>query len=381
MSTFETPAMEADGAEARVLLTTFDLSALSPPTGTTHLSLTADFPLDQYETVLTNFSLPLSLPSSINSLDLSLFTYGYPVGFLTGLIRLLPNLRYLSVFTQLIAGTTAESFHDASTFLRTLLESGLEELVLFDVFVPSDFFTSLVGEKEWTLKKLQLLYTFRSQDPEFNTRLQTGSMAALMREGLTNITVKIVAENEMNEGFKPCAGATSGVVERLMEWSDEKAEEVRSLSLCAFSLTGEAIDRLARKFKNVEDVDWAVAVDGVSGMKRGLMDSIGEKTRSLNIVVDPGMGFFVELMKDKDMALNTVLWNREDIEAVSKLHPGLRTVNTSILNDPKLGFSEWIKNDDVWSCRQGEGADLTDKEKAVISKREQTEGSWIEKVA
>jgi hypothetical protein len=301
MSTVENPAVEVDGAEARVLLTTFDLSALSPPSGTTYLSLTADFPLDQYETVLTSFSLPLSLPSSIDSLHLSLFTYGYPVGFLSALIRLLPNLRHLSVFTQLIAGTTAESFHDASTFLRTLLESGLEELVLFDVFVPPDFFPSLVGEKEWTVKKLQLLYTFRSQDREFNSRLPTGSMAALMREGLTNIMVKIVAENEKNKGFKPCADTSRGVVERLMAWSDEKAKDVKRLSLCAFALTGETIDRLAKKFGNVEDVNWAVAVDGVSGVKKGLMDSLGEKTRNLTIVVDPGMGFFVEVSFDLDL--------------------------------------------------------------------------------
>lgn len=302
MSTVETPAVEVDGAEARVLLTTFDLSALSPPSGTTYLSLTADFPLDQYETVLTSFSLPSFLPPSIDSLHLSLFTYGYPVGFLSALIRLLPNLRYLSAFTQLIAGTTAESFHDASTFLRTLLESGLEELVLFDVFVPPDFFPSLVGEKEWTLKKLQLLYTFRSQDQEFNSRLPTGSMAALMREGLTNIMVKIVAENEENKGFKPCAEETSrGVVERLMAWSDEKAKDVKRLSLCAFSLTGEVVDRLAKKFGNVEDVSWAVAVDGASGVKKGFMDSLGEKTRNLTIVVDPGMGFFVEVSFDLDL--------------------------------------------------------------------------------
>ncbi|KAF8253986.1 hypothetical protein K440DRAFT_150377 [Wilcoxina mikolae CBS 423.85] len=196
---------------ASVLISTFELFDLAPPPTTTQLTLTADFPLESYESLLTSFSLPQSLPDSITALTLELFTYGFPPGFLTSLISLLPNLTRLTLHLQLIAGTTAESFGDAAEFLKTALANGLQELEMVDVFVPPDFFPAVVSEREaaWNLKVLKLLYTFRSADREFNARLPVGSIPCLLVPRLETIKIRIQPEAEDKPGMTPCPAAAA----------------------------------------------------------------------------------------------------------------------------------------------------------------------------
>lgn len=76
-----------------------------------------------------------------------------------------------------------------------------------------------------------------------------------------------------------------------------------------------------------------------------------------------------------------MLWLREDVEGVAKGAVGLRSVDVSILREPALGFSSWTRSgraDAGWVGEISLGAELTEKERAAIAKRE--EGTRLEEV-
>ena len=89
----------------------------------------------------------------------------------------------------------------------------------------------------------------------------------------------------------------------------------------------------------------------------------------------------LQLRRDKDAALSTVLWGREDVEGVAGEAVGLRSVDVSTLREPALGFSSWTRSgraDEGWVGEISLGAELTEKERAAIAKRE--EGARLEEV-
>ena len=298
----ETPADNA----TTVLISTFALSDLAPPPTTTQLTLTADFPLDSYEKQLASFALPAALPVSITSLTLELFTYGYPPGFLALLGSLLPRLTEITLYLQLVAGTTAESFHDAKAFLGTALHNGLQKLKLVDVFVPPDFFpaataaAAAAGDRDgdqgaWNLRELTLLYTFRSADREFNERLPVATVPVLLRPGLERLTVRVQPEAADKPGMTPCEGeAGAGVADALMAWSEADAACLRRLDLSAFAFDAATIARLAGRFCAVTEAAWAVRADGQAEGKRVVMQAAatGKQLRELEVVACPGVRFY-----------------------------------------------------------------------------------------
>ena len=301
MATTTTCETSADNA-ATVLISTFALSDLAPPPTTTQLTLTADFPLDSYEKQLASFALPAALPASITSLTLELFTYGYPPGFLALLGSLLPQLTEITLYLQLVAGTTAESFHDAKAFLGTALRNGLQKLKLVDVFVPPDFFPAAAAAGDgdgdrgaWSLRELTLLYTFRSADREFNERLPAATVPVLLRPGLERLTVRVQPEAADKPGMTPCEGeAGAGVVDALMAWSEAEAARLRRLDLSAFAFDAATIARLASRFCAVTEAAWAVRADGQAEGKRVAMQAAatGKQLRELEVVACPGLGFY-----------------------------------------------------------------------------------------
>ena len=303
MATATTSEMPADNA-ATVLVSTFSLSDLAPPPTTVRLTLTADFPLNSYEAQLAAFTLPAALPASITSLTLELFTYGYPPGFLASLGSLLPRLTEITLYLQLVAGTTAESFHDAKAFLGTALRNGLQKLKLVDVFVPPDFFpaaaaAAAAGEDgtggAWSLRELTLLYTFRSADREFNERLPAATVPVLLRPGLERLTVRVQPEAADKPGMTPCAGeAGAGVVDALMAWSKADAARLRRLDLSAFAFDAATVARLASRFRAVAEAAWAVCADGRAEGKKSAMQAaaVGKQLQELEVVACPGMEFY-----------------------------------------------------------------------------------------
>src|SRR6266536_6072132 len=137
----QSPVDPSQAGAAHIPLQTFTLPTFPSEAfsaGLTTLILTSDIELDEYTDLLTKpFEVP-DLPQSITSLALELFSLCYPPGFLTALGQKLPKLKALTVYSQLLAGTTPQSREDALIFIKG--QSSLQELHLLDVFGRSGFY-------------------------------------------------------------------------------------------------------------------------------------------------------------------------------------------------------------------------------------------------
>ncbi|KAF8861770.1 hypothetical protein BDZ45DRAFT_242018 [Acephala macrosclerotiorum] len=174
-------------------LPTFPPEALSSATDLNQLILTSDIKLDEYTESLTKpFSVP-DLPKSVKSLTLELFSLGYAPGFLTELGKKLPGLRGLTLYSQLLAGTTPDSRQDALAFIKN--QPQLQELHLLDVFAPPGFVTEFAANLSKGLKFLEINYTFRHSDPEFLKSLNAGEIVGLLegRGDLVGVTLSVSA--------------------------------------------------------------------------------------------------------------------------------------------------------------------------------------------
>ncbi|TVY37266.1 hypothetical protein LSUB1_G006132, partial [Lachnellula subtilissima] len=173
-------------------LPTFPAESFATAQSLTALILTSDIKLDDYTPTLTQpFSVP-ALPHSITTLTLELFSLGYPPGFLQALGQALPNLRSLTLYSQLFAGTTQDSQDDAVAFIQGA--TGLRELHVLDVFAPPGVFTRIAGALAPGLGFLELCYTYRHSDAAgFLGTLPVKEVGELVREGLVALTVGIGA--------------------------------------------------------------------------------------------------------------------------------------------------------------------------------------------
>ncbi|TVY92032.1 hypothetical protein LAWI1_G004055, partial [Lachnellula willkommii] len=176
----------------------------------TTLILTSDIKLDDYTLVLTQpFSIP-TLPPSITTLTLELFSLGYPPGFLQALGQALPNLKSLTLYSQLFAGTTQASQDDAVAFVSAA--TALREFHVLDVFAPPGVFARIAGALAQGLAFLEVCYTYRHSDAAgFLGTLPVKEVGGLVREGLVAFTVGIGA---------PDAGAVEEVDEEDVEGTE-----------------------------------------------------------------------------------------------------------------------------------------------------------------
>lgn len=163
---------------AQIPLTDFNIPSFPPEArGLRALTLTSDIKVDGYQEILSRpWTIPTTLPSSIESLTLELFSLGYPKGFLSTLASRLPNLKSLVVYSQLLGGTSKESEDDAILAFKKW--RSLRALHLLDVFARPHFFEKVAewvkyndseveGEGRRGLMFLEVNYTFRHEDEEF----------------------------------------------------------------------------------------------------------------------------------------------------------------------------------------------------------------------
>ena len=132
--TSTTPVSPSQAHDAQIPLQSFNLPTFPPEALTAGLGtlILTDIKLDEYTDLLTQpFSIP-ELPGSINSLTLEQFALGYPPSFPHYFGKRLSNLKTLTIYAQLLAGTTPASREDAvnSIGLRS------RKLHLLDFFGP-----------------------------------------------------------------------------------------------------------------------------------------------------------------------------------------------------------------------------------------------------
>lgn len=169
---------------AQIPLTDFNIPTFPPEArGLRALTLTSDINTSSYQEILLRpWTIPTTLPTSIESLTLELFSLGYPPKFLSTLATRLPNLKSLVVYSQLLGGVSKEQEEDAVLAFRKW--KGLRALHLLDVFAKPHFFEKVAewvrfrkdgegedgdgdGEGRRGLMFLEMNYTFRHEDEEF----------------------------------------------------------------------------------------------------------------------------------------------------------------------------------------------------------------------
>lgn len=226
----QTPVNPFSARAAQIPLQSFELPVFPQEafsSGLSALTLTADIKLDEYTTLLEKpFSIPDVLPSSITSLTLELFSLGYPPGFLSTLGKALPNLKALTVYSQLFGGTTEQSRDDAVAFLSA--QKALREVHLLDVFTPPGFMSRLTGAFGDDVKFIELSYTFRHSDPVgFRATLPVKEVEKLVRKGLVALTVGIVAP-DVTPDEEDREGTEVGIVPVMQKDARSFVEKLKS---------------------------------------------------------------------------------------------------------------------------------------------------------
>ncbi|TVY46076.1 hypothetical protein LOCC1_G001758, partial [Lachnellula occidentalis] len=316
--------------------------------GLTTLILTSDIKLDDYQPMLSQpFSVP-KLPPSITTLTLELFSLGYPPGFLQALGQALPNLKSLTLYSQLFAGTTQESQDDAVVFIKGAAQ--LRELHVLDVFAPPGVFKRIAGALAPGLGFLEVCYTYRHSDAAgFLGTLPVKEVGDLVREGLVALTVSIGAPDAgavEEEDEDDVEGTEVGV--RLVGGEEARAVVKRlvgggkgliMLDVTMFELRVEEVKALLGACGKLRVLSVAVLLGNGWNAVLEVMKGRLEGVEALEIVGVPGDDF-VEKLKAGGVAGLTE-------EALGKLAEGskLKSVKTSIL---RTNGEHWVQRGGSW---------------------------------
>ncbi|KAL7270896.1 hypothetical protein RUND412_006386 [Rhizina undulata] len=372
-------ASNTPAESAHILLQSFTIPPIDPTTHTTlkSLTLTSDIPLSNYnDSLSTPFTIP-ALPPTITSLTLELFSLGYSPTFLTTLADSLESLTSLTLYSQLIAGTTAESFNDAVSFFSILVRNGLKRASLVDVFVPPDFFGAVaatLNEGAEGLKALEIDWKFRPQDDEFNERLPVTSLPDIIHPGLVSLVVSISDYSPEEPGFAPCVGMQKPLVERLLTWDEAAVEKLKLLNLSAVAVEVGEVESLWKLFTGLVVGVFTVRRNGTGKEKEEILGALGElvELEEVEVFTAPSLALYSSVRKDRVETLMHTLFSKSEVEALAKKLPKLKKISSSVLRRVPLGYSTWAKSEDgTWSGEFSVGADLSEKEKERIREIEE----------
>jgi hypothetical protein len=341
-----TPVPPSQAQAAQIPLQSFDLPTFPPEAFTAGLGaliLTSDIKLDEYTDLLTKpFTVP-ELPPSIKSLTLELFSLGYPPSFLVALGKRLPNLKALTIYSQLFAGANPASREDALSFIK--FQPEIQELHLLDVFGSSGFFLDLSKVLSPTLKFLEVNYTFRHSDPQFLSTVPSKDMSALVSTGLVALTMSIsapdVTEDEDDRegtevGVKPVAGKDArDVAEKLVQ----EGEGLVMLDATMFELNMEEVEKILNGLRKLKVLNVTVGLE--SGWE-AVLKVLGKESsiEVLEIVGVPGEGM-VEGLKEGGEAL----LKKEEVEKLGGKRKDLKSLKISIL---RTRVEQWVREGAVW---------------------------------
>ena len=341
-----TPVPPAQARAAQIPLQSFDLPVFPSEAfsaGLQSLILTSDIKLEEYADLLTRpFSTP-ELPPSIKSLTLELFALGYPPGFLTALGKQLPDLKAVTIYSQLFGGTTRESREDAVGFVR--FQTEIRELHLLDVFAPSGFFVDLSRSLSPSLKFLEVNYTYRHSDPQFLSTIPSVDIGSLISNNLIGLTLSIsapdVTEDEDDRegtevGVVPISGTDArGIAEKLIA----DGHGLVMLDSTMVSLTLPELGHILDISTRMKVFAFAVALE--SGWSE-LISVLTHKDRNLEvleIVGVPGEGMVQGLKGGGDLLTNGLL------DTLGAKCEGLKSVTVSVL---RTRGETWAREETGW---------------------------------
>ncbi len=158
------------------------------------------------------------------------------------------------------------------------------------MFVPPDFFLGLPELRG--LKVLEVSWTFRGEDKEFNTSLPLLSIQNLIQPGLVTLAVAVKPHAE-HPGMMPSPPEMGEkILEKLA--ADGMGEELKALELTAFKLSGQNFVELTERMGELKVLSVAVEHDGGEGVKYCLLQGMKnlEGVEKVEVIVVPGMEFY-----------------------------------------------------------------------------------------
>lgn len=345
------PVEPSQAQVAQIPLQTFSLPTFPEEafkSGLGSLILTSDVKLDDYTKLLQEPYSVSDLPSSIKGLTLELFSLGYPPGFLTELGKKLPALKALTIYSQLLAGTTKESKDDAIAFIKAQKE--LQEAHLLDVFGAPSFFNELGGSLSSNLKLLEINYTYRHSDPKFLETIPSNEMVAFVgkEKDLVGLTMSISAPDITDDdedlegtevGIRPVSGKHG---ENLVEKLTENGKSILILDLTMFELGLKEVEKVLDACPELKGLHLTVSLE--KGWKE-VFEILGKKERGLEFVEFIGVPgeSLVEELKETEGELRI---SNDLLEDVSKNCKELKALNLSIL---KVKPVQYLKDGDKWA--------------------------------
>lgn len=212
------PSPEPEPNAAQILLQAFHLPPIPAQlSALKHLTLISDIKPTDYASLLSAplsaDAIPDSLPKSVESLTLELFSLGYPARFLSGLGKALPGLKEVTLFSHLFDGVSEESRRDAGEFMSDVLrrggDGGVRGLYLVDTFCRKGFLAgvgSILGDRAegqgggvdtMALRFLEVSYTYRGHsDPGFLSNIPGDELPSLIVPSLTAVAFRLAPASE-----------------------------------------------------------------------------------------------------------------------------------------------------------------------------------------
>jgi len=328
------------------------------------LTLTSDIKLDEYSELLKKPPFVPRLPSSIQSLTLELFTLGYPPGFLTALIKELPDLKSLILYNQLVAGTSPESQEDAVQFFVNA--RNLRALHLLDVFAKPHFIQQIapkITEREKGLMFLEVNYTFRHEDEHFLERVLGNELPLLISPSLIscslNVSVPEVTDdpedpaNLIHEvksdiardgvlSYQQSDTATERLVEALTA-EDTAPRPMKLLNTTLYTISLAQLRTILEKHAGLLVLSVTIEVQPGDESKKQLIDTLAicKSLEQVEIVVNLG--------EDKvSESLENVYFSKEEMETLSTKCEKLNSFKANVMRRTNIQSLSWAKPDKKW---------------------------------
>lgn len=394
---------------AQIPLPTFHIPELPPEAATlTHLTLTSDIKPTDYASLLANpaspDAIPSSIPRTVESLTLELFSLGYPAPFLTSLGRSLPRLKALTVYSQLIDGVSDASRADAGEFVYNILTNGLQEVHLLDVFCRKGFLsgfgqvmddvatTPAPGDTDAGKKGIRFLevsYTYRGHsDKDFLARVPGEEVPSLLVASLVAASLKLAPpppaessrvanglrdeipsdpadvdeEGKRIPGDKPQGiipfssrypGTTSCVQRLTGSGADEDGDgdgarlRLKMLDCTLYTLTTTQLARILGVQTELAVLSVSLLVHRDETSKTSLLETLRSGSKSMEIVEVVGVPEEEanEQEEKEDSVFHGIFPTRSDLEALTESLPELENFNMNILCAPKFGSVRWEKQE------------------------------------
>jgi hypothetical protein len=321
------------------------------------LTLTCDVPLSDYPALITQAASPpdfnlSTLPPTIHSLTLELFSFGYPPAFLPLLAKRLPALRSLTIYAQLFGGTTEASRHEALEFFRGV--RGLRELALIDAFAESGFWRAVaeILQDGDGIRFLEASFSFRGGEQRLKG-VQGDELVELVGVGCVGVVLNLSAPSkeedseedaseaqDVPEGILPYEDG-SALVERLT--GTQRPANLLLLNSSLFKLSIAQLTTIVQTHKGLKVL--TATVEMVVGDLDILADGLKDcpDLERLEIIVWPSEELVRMAQDGRDVGPTA-----EEVARLGERCAKLTSVVASILRTKEV---EWVKVDGEWKVR------------------------------